>query len=459
MTTSTLSNKLFSEGGRHLLDLIDHLKRRRGALTGNKTACEDLAEIELAYRTLQLAGNPGEDYDVVAARIDQEAARYKAFLQKPEPIGKIVLNVKQLKTREQYQVTDPAEGRASVCYRFSRSNSTVLEFLVYDEKDNPLFPIARTYTNWVGAKEFTLGLNRTFYLDMFEDDPGYVKVYAGFAPVLCEGKSPTRSSRPVAYFPPQLERNKGWSRRLLSLFWPFPARLAYVIGVEAVLVSVVCSIFWTAMGSLRATNRPSDAQILVGSAELFGATGEGIQRLPTSTKSTPVATERKASSKTISSLTRSRSGAGSNAERALDTARLHGVQTVSVSVDNSLCEDAADCRQLWSNVQHAVQSRIDALSSDTLASDQAHENDAVKLFVSYKPIDWKHGHVAFTLYDNDEALLSGSHEFDCAGKRLPVLVDAFCSEISGQILAEMTNWNSSQSSGEQTTYQQGSDTK
>lgn len=148
-----------------------------------------------ALQTIRMAANAGEDYEIVAARIDKEAADYEEFLNNPLRIGRISLNVKHFgpmpadtaHVREQCRINqpseghpDPAEGRASVWYTFNRSNNKVLEFIVHDEHDNPLFPIARTYTSWIGTKEFDLGLGRTFYLSLFEGAPGYVNVRAGF---------------------------------------------------------------------------------------------------------------------------------------------------------------------------------------------------------------------------------------------------------------------------------------
>ena len=142
-----------------------------------------------------MAANPGEGYEIVAARIEAQAAAYLEFLNNPQPIGRISLNVKQFgpapthvaHVREQYRINepsegyaDPAEGGASVWYTFNRSNNKVLEFIVHDKDDNELFPIARTYTDWIGTKKFDLGFGRTFYLSLMEGAPGYVKVRAGF---------------------------------------------------------------------------------------------------------------------------------------------------------------------------------------------------------------------------------------------------------------------------------------
>jgi hypothetical protein len=156
---------------------------------------EQTPVLNQALQTIRMAANAGEDYEIVAARIETQAAAYLKFLENPQPIGRVSLNVKQFgpvssvtdHVREQYRINepsegqaDPAEGHASVWYTFNRSNNKVLEFIVHDQNDNELFPIARTYTDWIGTKKFDLGLDRTFYLSLMEGAPGYVNVRAGF---------------------------------------------------------------------------------------------------------------------------------------------------------------------------------------------------------------------------------------------------------------------------------------
>lgn len=138
-----------------------------------------------AHKMIRLAENYGDAYEDIVNRIRQESARYKAFKKNPEAIGKVTLNVKRLDSGEtcqrQYEVKDPAEGKASVFYTHRSSADIVLEFVLHDKNDVPLFAVARTYSNWVGCKEFDLGGDRAFYLNMVEDEqPGHVSVQAGF---------------------------------------------------------------------------------------------------------------------------------------------------------------------------------------------------------------------------------------------------------------------------------------
>ncbi|MFL6207797.1 MAG: hypothetical protein ACJ74W_03040 [Pyrinomonadaceae bacterium] len=137
-----------------------------------------------------MAANPGEEYAVVAARIAQEFANYREFLRNPAPIGKIILNAKQLpggpggaeQAGQMYQVRDPAEGQATVEYSFNRSDRLVLEFIAYDKNDTPLYPIVRTYSDWIGKRKFNLGLGRVFVLKMTAGDlPELVRVQADFS--------------------------------------------------------------------------------------------------------------------------------------------------------------------------------------------------------------------------------------------------------------------------------------
>ena len=139
-------------------------------------------ELEKAHKTVRMAENYGDTFEDTAQRIIEESARYKAFKENPQPIGKISLTVKQLDSAlKQYEVIDPYDGEMTVVYSHRRSAETVLEFVVHDKDGVPLFPIARSYANYFGCKEFDLGLDQVFYLKMVKDKrPDYVAVQAGF---------------------------------------------------------------------------------------------------------------------------------------------------------------------------------------------------------------------------------------------------------------------------------------
>jgi hypothetical protein len=182
--------------GRNFFLLLFHILRK-AARTGTRGAArpinlwgENPGCLHEALLAVRMAANPGDEYEDAAATIEKEAAKYREFLRNPVPIGKISLNAKQLFRAaggadpggKMYQVRNPAEGQASVLYTFNRSDSLVLEFIVFDKYDKPLFPIVRTYSNWIGKRNFRLGPKRMFHLKMTEgDSPDLVRVQASFS--------------------------------------------------------------------------------------------------------------------------------------------------------------------------------------------------------------------------------------------------------------------------------------
>ena len=134
-------------------------------------------ELYRAHQTIRMAANYGDSYEEIAARIRWESAQYKLFRQNPKPIGKVALRIKCLDSAQaaevQSGVNQPLEGL------YQRSSNFVLEFMLHDEEKVPMFAIARTYSDWLGCKEFDLG-NQTFYVKMVEAKRGYVQVKAGF---------------------------------------------------------------------------------------------------------------------------------------------------------------------------------------------------------------------------------------------------------------------------------------
>ncbi|HEV2764599.1 MAG TPA: hypothetical protein VGV38_16590, partial [Pyrinomonadaceae bacterium] len=186
-----MATRIFSqarEGFQLLLSDIWHRVTRRGAVADGRPLDlwkddPGLQEALLAVR--MAAAHVGESYEAAAARIEEEAARFREFIKSPTSIGKITLNVKLLEPdageNEVYQVRKPAEGDATFFYTFERSDKIVLEFMAHDPCDNPLLPIVRTYSNWSGRRKFDLGLGRTFNLNMLVANcPDFIRVEAGF---------------------------------------------------------------------------------------------------------------------------------------------------------------------------------------------------------------------------------------------------------------------------------------
>lgn len=190
MATTSLRNEGPGWGGffRPFTNLWRRVGRRRNMQPVN--LWDDDPVMREAVWAVRMAANLGEDYDKVSERIEREAARYREFLRNPTLIGEITLNAKQVLTDAPsgdifgrvYQVRDPAEGQASVVYNFKRAAGIVLEFVVHDQQGIPLFPIVRTYSDWLGERTFDLGAGRTFDLKMTEGEcPMEVRVQASFA--------------------------------------------------------------------------------------------------------------------------------------------------------------------------------------------------------------------------------------------------------------------------------------
>lgn len=240
--------------------------RCRSSGTRSIDLWDDNSRLHEAILVLRMAANfRGEDYEVVAARIEKEVARYREFLQQPEFIGKISLIVKRFPLdveeedelpRQVYQVREPTEGRASVFYTFNRSDRLVLEFVVHDKHDTPLFPIVRTYSNWTGKRQFNLGLGRTFTLMMAEDESSEcVRVHAGFTTAQAEevedaGMPVTTGNLTLAAN--TMRNGDGFPTPTGAFQSSFGRRLAFLLVVECLVVSVISS--WL-IGRQAAPNR------------------------------------------------------------------------------------------------------------------------------------------------------------------------------------------------------------
>jgi len=446
---STFSNENIWKGEIFSFSRIFQIFRR--LITGDRTSRQEIARFEKAVRTMRLAAEPGEEYPLVAARIEREASTYRTFLQHPQPIGKISLIVKELnphspdftKPRTQIEVAnpseghrDPAEGCASAGYKFNRSDTKVLEFMVHDVNESPLFAIVRTYSNWVGNREFALGLNRVFYLNMIEDAPGYVMVYAGFRTVAdherVTGKPKTLQA--VGQMPVPVIAGSGAGRRFRGFWQPYGQRRRSLVGLECAAISVICSsVFWMAThgASSKDPSRPNQSQVVSSVAGVLPAAGETI----TSVNKTDtfdainggllVSTDRSLRAKNNVRI-----------RLAQKAKRLAEVKAFSVAVDNSSCKPMESrCLELLSTVQKGVQSSLSSLSVPVYSLDQTGNGaEPAKLVVSYNPIDLLHGQIHLTLYDQQGALWDDKGNLTFAEISQPSVVTTYCEEASSEIL-------------------------
>lgn len=457
MATMTLSNPTISGLREVIVSLITSLfrfaqhfiKEISGPKTDGRGIEEVDAEFEKAVRTIQLAAEPGENYAEIAAKVRREALSYRNFLQHPQPIGRISLCVRELdrnepdfgKPRTQWLVEhpseggrDPVEGGASVSYRLSRSATKVLEFVLHDTKDAPLFAIVRTYSNWLGTKKFELGPNRVFYLDMKEELPGYVEVKAGFRPATAfeddnEDTKVREFARPVPV-PPSTETQP---EPHMSIFRrpPQPRRFVYLAKCAAVSMIVSTVTF-----AVIAAFSKSHAQVSSGTSS-----------------ATPV---REATGRTVAIYLDQSPSLSANAfdigqsgvlnqepktmrVRSVESSkRLADVKSFSIAVDNNSCKEMeSQCRALLSTIQQEVKSNLSSLNIPVLRTDQVKTGkEPAKLVVSYNPTNLLHGQIHLTLYDQQGALWSKGN-LSYAKLTEPDAIRTYCEEASNEIVWEI----------------------
>lgn len=137
----------------------------------------------MAYKIIRMAQNYGESDDALRQRIREESLRYRQFKKKPERLGKLSFKTKRVDSNETVETDYEInlwQKATLVCQTCERSADVVLEFFVHNKRGERLFAIARTYSDWIGRKEFDLGGGCVFYLYMSKANPGYVLVEAGF---------------------------------------------------------------------------------------------------------------------------------------------------------------------------------------------------------------------------------------------------------------------------------------
>jgi hypothetical protein len=445
----TISNNDRSDGWktlfRSLARTVQTFKGQRLHGKSNLAACEEIA-LRRAILTFRMAANPGEDYETVAVRIEREAARYRAFLEKPQPIGKIALNVKPFLSNdtsdgdisssyEQYKVTDPDEGNAMVFFNFNRSCRRILEFMVYDENDEPLFPLARTYSDWLGSRVYDLGLNRKFHLNLVESDlRGQIMVQAGFMPSPPQiiATQPARKQdmderatcTTGTSMPP---RNGGKSF--------FGARMERLFAAGVPCFAVMFLLFLIASSSITTNSAKAVRVMPVTEPAAYVAQALREDKLPLKRNvlwplavSLDISEPHAAATATtttddakgvavIGARTLATTGKkGRQQSLRLDKARrLAGITKLNVSVDRGSCNTAGNpCQEMLTNLQQQIAARLSVSPLQNHEQTEP-ETDATRtswLVVSYEATNGKHAHLYLVLYDQEGRLWDKRHELD-----------------------------------------------
>ncbi|HEY4424205.1 MAG TPA: hypothetical protein VGN10_08360 [Pyrinomonadaceae bacterium] len=431
-------------------------------ISGAETDSREIAEFEKAVRTIQLAAEPGENYAAVAAKIQREAEIYKLFLQYQQPIGRISLYVRELdpnepefgKPRTQWLVDDPSEGgrdpiegRASVTYRLSRSATRVLEFVVHDHNDVPLFAIARVYSNWLGRKKFPLGPNRVFYLEMDESLPGYVDVKVGFKPATAfeddaEDENIREFPRALAV-PPYTQARPdsqvpAYQRRLHRSRWVYAAECAVISIIASSLVCVAAAASFTgavAQGKSEAMAATAGAESTSRNFMTFAGSDTSSAYTKDTRIGEMVVFDPDVRTIKVRSVQKSK--------------RLAEVNSFSISVDNNSCKQMeSQCRKLLSTVQQEVKSNLNRLNVPVLTLDQTGAGrEPAKLVVSYNPINLLHGQIHLTLYDHEGDLWNGNGNLSYAELTKPEVIKTYCEAASSEIVWEIIMAKAHVSSG------------
>lgn len=399
----------------------------------------DESNVRNAMLTIRMALNPGEPFNAdVAARIRREAAAYEEFLRNPTKVGRIVLNVKEFAgigfdtcvSREQYRINqplegldDPAEGRASVWYRFARSRDKVLEFVVHDENDKPLFPLVRSYTNWIANKELDLGLNRTFYLTLAEGEPGYVNVRAGFTPAFAAetvvDSVPRQQARTAAACAGAGNASSSSGSPFYSLALRQPANaIAFPVVLLVMLLSSVFCVQELNTRKARAeinTKSAPTSELLPNAADERTLTATQIKFAGDNASASPVG---------------DRSLPPQKKETLL---RLADIRGFKVSVDRKSCQGR--CLKLLNGIRRQLKSRLDGLNLPPAAPESVAVNrPSASLVVSYLPLDEERGKIHITLSDHEGSLWNSDHYFEPALNDDAQIPDFYSEQLSTEVL-------------------------
>lgn len=369
--------------------------------------------LQEALSAVRMAAYYGEEYEDVALRIDQEVARYREFLRSPTPIGKITLNTKRIfsdvrgaadAAADKYQVNDPVEGRADVSYSVKRFEDLVLEFVVHDQNDVPLFPIARTYSDWVGRKSFDLGAGRTFDLHMSEGEcPAKVRVRAGItsadaAGTNCSDLVFASEGLPLAADEDRPDRGKMFRD---AGGRSYVGRLALAFGIECLILFAFGWAYLRPPALTAAPTRPTPTNAVGADAASLHSAGvisskESTQLLVMDGEA-PFS--RRKAGLNISSGVAAR---GAQRKREGDTRGLTRIAAVSggrVNMDAGFCDRVGDLCNHW---RAGMQSAYNAMRgvmprSSGATADAGSNNYPEAVMVSYPSAGADKGHVQVTL--------------------------------------------------------------
>jgi hypothetical protein len=415
-------------------------RRRAGRSLQSVDLWSDDPGVKEAILAVRMAANPGEDYDEVAERIEQEAARYKQFIDNPTPIGKITLNAKHVLlsvpagdiSGRVYQVRDPAEGHAHFVYSFKRSSGLVLEFIVHDQHDDPLFPVVRTYSDWLGKRTFDLGAGRKFELKMSEGDcPGLVRVEASFttaraaASVRAAACVATAGGLPLAAGDGD-KGGGGSGPSGGSLRWSFRGGgVAFALGVPLFVLFATGWTLWRPLPHRRpgaVISTPAAPRPSVVFTTYEGGTTDGLNySRPFEASEETGAASMEVSYQTLSTevagKARRQNDNNNNRRRVTLIAAVKGGR---VKMDDNFCRRVGDrCDKLREGIQSTLDAVKGLLDRPTNASDESGtDRHTGSMWLSYLTDGESPDHVQVTLLADSALYLirgTGCTEFSAGG--------------------------------------------
>lgn len=370
----------------------------------------ETSKLSQALLTVRMALNPGETVAIAAPRIRKEAARFDEFLANPGSISRIALRIKEFddtgfcKSSDQFGVKDPDEVQASIWHRLKASGHIVLDFVAFDEDEQPMFSILRTYSNWTGERTCDLGNDRTFHLNMAESqEAGYVNVWAGFTPasaVVTTGTScPSVNPHPVAAAAAAAAGGG-------SAGSPFFRKVAPVaVGLVLVVASVGMQ-FRT--HETKATERETSRTNKYVSESIFAdLTTQPIA--PDAAKVVAIEKEK--------------------------VMRLAEIRDFKVSVDKKSCNQSENrCLKLLAGFQRHLKTRFNSLNLPAVVPEVTANAQPARLIVSYQQTDSGRELIHLALCDHDGSLWNADHGLEHELDSDIEFVNLYAAQFSTEVL-------------------------